>query len=254
MYRASQSLAAENIIKSDLGIDYLVMSMCRVVSCVVGRGCLLWPVYSTDKTLWALALLHFVLQGQYCLLFRVSLDFLILHSNPLWWKGHLFWVLVAEGHIGLHWTSQPQLLWLGQRLGLLWCWMVCLRNEPDYSVLFDTALKYCISDFFVDHFFKEILAHSSRYNVKWKLLRCLTLCDPMHYKQTMEISRPEYWSKGEKPFPSPGDLPNPGIESRSGTSQVDSLTAEPPAYDILVDIISIWIKFTHSWSVQFTDS
>ena len=28
--------------QSDFGIDYLVMSMCRVISCVVGRGCLLW--------------------------------------------------------------------------------------------------------------------------------------------------------------------------------------------------------------------
>ena len=29
-------------------------------------------------------------------------------------------------------------------------------------------------------------------------------------------------------FPSPGDLPNPGIEPRSPTLQVDSLPAEPP--------------------------
>ena len=36
---------------------------------------------------------------------------------------------------------------------------------------------------------------------------------------------PEYWS-GE-PFPSPGDLPNPGIESRSLALQADSLPAEP---------------------------
>ena len=39
------------------------------------------------------------------------------------------------------------------------------------------------------------------------------------------FSRPEYWS-GE-PFPSPGDLSNPGIEPRSPTLQVDSLSAEP---------------------------
>ena len=52
-----------------------MMSMCRVFSCVVGRGCLLWSVHSLDKTLLAFALLHFVLQGQFCLLFRVSLDF-----------------------------------------------------------------------------------------------------------------------------------------------------------------------------------
>ena len=37
---------------------------------------------------------------------------------------------------------------------------------------------------------------------------CLTLCDPMDYT-VMESPRLEYWSG--KPFPSPGDLPNPGI-------------------------------------------
>ena len=66
--------------QSDFGIDHLVMSMCRVFSCVVGRGCLLWPVRSLGKTLWAFALLHFVLQGQSCLLLQVSLDFLPFHS------------------------------------------------------------------------------------------------------------------------------------------------------------------------------
>ena len=30
------------------------------------------------------------------------------------------------------------------------------------------------------------------------------------WSQSMEFSRPEYWS--EKPFPSPGDPPNPGIQ------------------------------------------
>ena len=43
--------------------------------------------------------------------------------------------------------------------------------------------------------------------------------------QSMEFSRPEYWS-GQL-FPSPGDLPNPGIKPRSPTLQVDSLPAEP---------------------------
>ena len=40
-----------------------------------------------------------------------------------------------------------------------------------------------------------------------------TLCDPMDYIQSMGFSRPEYWSG--QPLPSPGDLPNPGIEHRS---------------------------------------
>ena len=53
---------------------------------------------------------------------------------------------------------------------------------------------------------------------------CLTLCDPWTI-QSVEFSRPEYWS-GE-PFPSPGDLPNPGIEPRSPAWQADSLPAGP---------------------------
>jgi len=37
----------------------------------------------------------------------------------------------------------------------------------------------------------------------------------------MGFSRQEYWSG--LPFPSPGDLPNPGIELKSPALQVDSL-------------------------------
>ena len=76
--------------------QHLLMSMCRVVSCVVGIGCLIWPVHSLGKTLLAFALLHYVLQGQTCLLFQVSLDFLLLHSSPLCWKGHLFFFGVSS--------------------------------------------------------------------------------------------------------------------------------------------------------------
>ena len=75
------------------------MSMCRLVSCVVGNECWLWLVCSLDKTLLAFTLLRFVLQGQTCMLLQGSLDFLLLYSNPLSWKGYLFffWVLVLEG-------------------------------------------------------------------------------------------------------------------------------------------------------------
>ena len=59
------------------------MYMCRVISCVVGRGWLLRPMHSLGKTLLAFALLHYVLQGQIYLFFQVTLDFLLLHSSPL---------------------------------------------------------------------------------------------------------------------------------------------------------------------------
>ena len=43
---------------------------------------------------------------------------------------------------------------------------------------------------------------------------------------SMGFSRQEYWSG--LPFPSPGDLPNPGIEPRSPALQADALSSEPP--------------------------
>ena len=48
----------------------------------------------------------------------------------------------------------------------------------------------------------------------------------------MEFSRQEYWTG--LPFPSPGDVPDPEIEPRSPTLQVDSLAAEPPGAETLV--------------------
>jgi len=42
----------------------------------------------------------------------------------------------------------------------------------------------------------------------------------------MGFSRHEYWSG--LPFPSLGDLPNPGIEPRSPALQADALPSEPP--------------------------
>ena len=40
------------------------MFTCRVVSCVVGRGCLLWPMCRVGRTVLAFALLHGALQSQ----------------------------------------------------------------------------------------------------------------------------------------------------------------------------------------------
>ena len=43
---------------------------------------------------------------------------------------------------------------------------------------------------------------------------------------SMECSRQEYWNG--LPFPSPGDLPNPGIEPGSPALWADVLLSEPP--------------------------
>ena len=60
---------------------------------------------------------------------------------------------------------------------------------------------------------------------KWRLLSHVRLFVYPWTIQSMEFSRPEYWSG--QPFPSPGDLPNPGIELRSPTLQADSSPSEP---------------------------
>ena len=59
---------------------------------------------------------------------------------------------------------------------------------------------------------------------------CPTLCNPMDCSLSgsfsMGFSRQECWSG--LPFPSPGDLPNPGIEPGSPSLQADALPSEPP--------------------------
>ena len=70
---------------------------------------------------------------------------------------------------------------------------------------------------------------------------CLTLVTPWTVAHqallSMGFSRQEYWSG--LPFPSPGDLPNPGIEPRSPALHVDDLLAEPEG-----SIFKIYFRYT----------
>ena len=51
-----------------------------------------------------------------------------------------------------------------------------------------------------------------------------------HAPLSMGFSRQEYWSG--LLFPSPEDLPNPGIKPGSPALQADALTSEPPGKSI----------------------
>ena len=64
---------------------------------------------------------------------------------------------------------------------------------------------------------------------------CPTVCNPMNCTLLgssgygiLQVRTLEWLA-----FPSPGDLPNPGIESRSPALQLDSLPAEPPGKPIV---------------------
>ena len=64
----------------------------------------------------------------------------------------------------------------------------------------------------------ESLSHVRVFTTPWTVACQLPL--------SMRFLRQEYWN--ELPFPSPGDLPNQGIEPGSPVLQADSLPREPP--------------------------
>ena len=143
LYRESFSIfGCKEYNQSDFGGDHLVMSMCRVFSCVAGRGWLLWPVCSLGKTLLAFALLHSVLQGQTCPLLQVFLYFCI--PVPYNEKDVSFWVLVL-GLVGLHRTvfnfSYFSITGRGIDLDYFDIEWLSLEMNSDHSVVFETASK-----------------------------------------------------------------------------------------------------------------
>ena len=58
---------------------------------------------------------------------------------------------------------------------------------------------------------------------------------------SMEFSRQEYWSG--LPFPSPGDLANPGIKPGSPTLRANTLPSEPPGKPTIHKDKLKWIKY-----------
>jgi len=63
----------------------------------------------------------------------------------------------------------------------------------------------------------------------------------------VEFSRPEYWSGNL--FPSPEDLPNPGIKPRSAILQADSFPAEPQGKPKLQKVMAN-IQFAKSLNIK----
>ena len=83
------------------------------------------------------------------------------------------------------------------------------------------ALDWCevISLYSFDlHLVVKLLSHAPLFATPWTVA--------YQVPPSMGFSRQGYWSG--LPFPSPGDLPNPGIEPGSPTLQADALPSEPP--------------------------
>ena len=95
----------------DFGIDPLVMSICKAVSYIVAKGCLLWPVHSLGRIHLAFALLHFVLQDQICLLLQVSWLPTFAFQSPVMNRTCFFGVSSRRSSRSSRNWSTDQLLW-----------------------------------------------------------------------------------------------------------------------------------------------
>ena len=122
--------------------------MCRVFSCVVGRGCLLWPVHFLGKTLLVFALLHSAFKAKFACYSRCFLTsyfcipvpynaekVMALHSSTLAWK--IPWMEEPGGlqsmgswRVGHDWGTSLSLSCIGEGNGNpLQC--SCLENPRD---------------------------------------------------------------------------------------------------------------------------
>ena len=124
------------------------------------------------------------------------------------------WVWVNSG--SWWWTGRPGVLQSmeSQRVGHDWATKLNWTDSSPFSLEFQTFVQLNVVK-------------------KMKVLvaqLCMTLATPWNVAcqvpLSMEFSRQEYWN-GE-PFPSPGDLLDPGIEPGSSTLQAVSLLSETP--------------------------
>ena len=96
----------------------------------------------------------------------------------------------------------------------------CLKSVSRQTYRFWHQVWFCIVS--------SVMLSLSRvqlFAIPWTVVRQAPL--------SMGVFRQEYWSG--LPFPSPEDLPNPGIEPRSPALQADSLPFEPQGSPLILD-------------------
>ena len=101
------------------------------------------------------------------------------------------------------------------------------HRQKKLKWIIDRNIKAKIIKLLEEHFSKPIvitnflvksLSHVRLFVTPWTVA--------YQAPQSMGFSRQECWSG--LPFPSPGELPDPGTEPRSPTLQADALPSEPP--------------------------
>ena len=131
-------------------------------------------------------------------------------------------------------------------------WIKDLNIRPETIKLLEENIGKTLSDINHSRILYDppprILEIKAKIN-KWDLFKincfhclvaqlCPTLCDPVDCSPPGSSVHGIFQARILEwllPFPSPGDLPNPGIEPRSPTLQADALTPEPPGKPTRVD-------------------
>ena len=140
LYGVSPTSTAKNIINLISG-DIHVQG---ILSCCCKRMFAMTSTFSLQNSvsLWPTS---FCTPRPNCLLLQVSLDFLLLHSNPLWWKAHLFLVSVLEVFKVFIEPFNFSFFGLtGWGTDLDYCDVegFALETNWDHSVIFEIAPKY----------------------------------------------------------------------------------------------------------------
>ena len=106
------------------------------------------------------------------------------------------------------------------------------RNHLNYSYFLKTLLRLIFIYLWVVFL---IMKWMSLRHVQLSMTPWTVACQaPL----SVEFSRRDCWSR--LPFPSPRDLPHPGIELGSPALQVDSLTAELPGKPLIMSIFKFY--------------
>ena len=84
-----------------------------------------------------------------------------------------------------------------------------------------------IGNYFIQRKVEVLVPQSCLFAIQWTVAHQAPL--------SMNFSRQEYWSG--LPFPSPEDLPDPGMEPRSPALWPDSLLFEPPVKQSFLQVL-----------------
>ena len=96
-----------------------------------------------------------------------------------------------------------------------------IQTEIVLWIIYTTLIGWTVLKLFSSSFLS--FCYKDNVKWKWKLLSCVRLFATPWTIQSMGFPRQEYWS--ELPCHPPGDLPNPGIESRSPLLWADFFTS-----------------------------